>query len=60
MDDATSLLVAVTKFMMDVNQRLPPHWYSVLGSGIGSLSHLFGMSKDSFVQVLLIAGILHT
>jgi hypothetical protein len=50
MDNATSVLVAVTEFMTNVNQRLPLHWYSVLGSGIGSLSHLFGMSKESFFR----------
>jgi hypothetical protein len=50
MDEATNVLVAMTEFMMDVNQQLPLHWYSLLGSGIGSLSHLFGMSKESLFR----------
>jgi hypothetical protein len=38
------------------------HFYAYrvcTGHAVGSKTHLFGMSKESFVQVLLIAGILH-
>jgi len=58
MEDSKNVLMAVTEFLLEVNPRLPPYWYSVLGDGAGSLSYLFGMSQASFICVLLAAGVL--
>jgi hypothetical protein len=50
----------MTKFLVEVNPRLPSFWYSVFGCNMGSLSFLFGMEEESFIQVLTEAGVLYS
>jgi hypothetical protein len=50
MDDSARVLVAVAKFLMEVNPRLPAFWYSLEGNGPGGLS--FGMCKEDFHHLL--------
>jgi hypothetical protein len=60
MDDSSKILVAMAEFLAEVNPRLPSFWYSVFGCNMGSLSYLFGMEEESFIQVLTEAGVLYS
>ncbi len=60
MDDSSKILVAMAKFLVEVNPRLPSFWYSAFGCNMGSLSFLFGMEEESFIQVLTEAGVLYS
>jgi hypothetical protein len=48
----------MTEFLLEVNARTPPYWYSVFGEGPGSLSYFFGMKEDIFIEVLVAAEVL--
>jgi hypothetical protein len=49
---------AMTEFLLEVDPRTPPYWYSVFGEGPGSLSYFFGMKEDVFIEVLVAAEVL--
>jgi hypothetical protein len=47
MDDKEKVRHAMTEFLLEVDPRTPPYWYSVFGEGPGSLSYFFGMKEES-------------
>jgi hypothetical protein len=58
MDVKEKVCHAMTEFLLEVEPRTPPYWYSVFGKGHGSLSYFFGMKEDGFIAVLVTAEVL--
>jgi hypothetical protein len=58
MDNKEKVRHAMTEFLLEVNTRTPPYWYSVFGEGPGSRSYFFGMKEDIFIEVLVAAEVL--
>jgi hypothetical protein len=58
MDDKEKVCQAMTKFLLEVDPRTPPYWYSVFGKGPDSVSSFFGMKEHVFIEVLVTAEVL--